>query len=167
MEHLELKTVVEVDESQSEFDRVVSTISRGDAVPLHLIESFFGVSRESENFRFAMLATKKRLEQVFLQRDPPMNVITKIDKDVGVIVLSASATSNASKRMNKSGVRKVRKAYAVQRDVPRGELAPTEVDEHDRNLDLQGRQVQALNREARRRVPEPKPVKRQTPAKKI
>lgn len=148
------------------FDTLIMNLQRGDTVPIHRIETAFGTTRESRNFPLRMLATKNMIQRAFLRRDPPCHVTIAIDSDVGVIVLNPTDAAVYNEKSGAAARRKQRKAFVRQQDVPRGEIAASVRDRYDRDLALQGRVVESMDREVRRKkMPEPKPVERKTPAK--
>jgi len=163
--NLELQTVESTPETEEEITPAqrVARLERGDHIAVHEIERMFRVTRDTPEYSTRCLQLKGLVEAEWLRRDPPMHVAVKIDSDVGVMLLTASGASAYSTKTSRNGRRKLRRALAIKQDVPRSELASDEVVAHDRDLEVQGRVVSAVNRELRRKIPEPRPRERSTP----
>lgn len=155
-------------EALAQLEREVCRLDFGDSIPVHRIETLCGVTRGTEAYRIACLRVKNRIESAFLRRDVPIEVIIKIDADLGVYVLTPTEASYAGERRGQIARKKQRKALQQIVSQPRGMIDPGRLAEHDRAIEVNGRVVQAMEREVRRRAapPAPRPVRRSTPTRR-
>ena len=155
-------------EARAQLEREVCRLDFGDSIPVHRIETLCSVVRGTEAYRIACLRVKNLVESAFLRREVPIEVIVKIDADLGVYVLTPTEASYAGERRGQIARKKQRKALQQITSQPRGMIDPGRLAEHDRAIEVNGRVVQAMDREVRRRAapPTPRPVRRSTPVRK-
>lgn len=147
-------------EQTTEYPIDTRVLQKGDRVEVATIERAFGVSRDTKDYRLALMRVRAHVELRFADRGEPVT-IAESDGDLMILTDAEAATYNDARVWGY--VRRAAMALKRQRDVDRSKLDDDQRKRHDRALETNGRAIMAATRE--RALPAPKPNQRQTPAR--
>lgn len=162
------ETQVAEADARADLERKITRLVHGDVLPVHEIESALGVIRGTEAYELACLKLRGSIEHEFRRREPPVRVIIRQRRDQGLVVLTHTDASAAASRKAHLARQKQRAMTEVLRSQPRALIADGYLQTHDREVEVNGRITQAMDREVRRRQePKPPPPRaRQTPTRR-
>lgn len=132
---------------------VAATHDKGDVIPWERVVKATGISRaDADRFKLACLGFKEAVEKTRREMGSP--VVIRITRD-GIRVLTDPEASRWTVKRFGAHKRGLRRSHSKATEVNVANLSQEELEQHERNLAVQSRQLQAIRRRA---LPELRPV---------
>lgn len=133
----------------------LATLGSGSVVAVEEVERLTGFSRRSRDYPMACLAVRDALMVWFrAERGVLPTIVIRHDE---VCVLAPREAVEYNRRMGESLLRRFRATYRRNAAVEAGELTAEERVEHRRDLEIQGRYIQAMRTTRKEVRPTPEP----------
>ena len=133
-------------------------LNKGSVVDAATVAEGYGVKVDTVRFRLALLQAGEYIERRLAERGL-LVVVAQRKNDL--IVLTDAEAALYTAREFRAGLRKAGRNHAKGRTVDRANLPESARNNHDRELELQGRTLSAIR--TARRTPVAIPTKRATP----
>lgn len=146
---------VETTEYPIETDR----LQKGSIVAAEIIERAFSVKRGTDAYQLAAMRAIDHIASRLRERG---EIVTVVQRKHDVVILTDTEASEHNASLFQSRIRSAARAHVRQLGVDRSQLDPEKLAGHDRALETQGRVLSAIRRA--RRLPQPQPTRRATPA---
>jgi len=131
---------------------------KGSIIPAQTIERAFNVQRGTDAYQLAAMRAGKYIEDSFEDRG---ELVTVVQRRHDLVVLTDDEAVGHNARQFRVGIRKAARSHRRALAVDRAQISPVRLQEHDRNLEVNGRILSAIRTAKREILPSPRP--RETP----
>ena len=127
----------------TEYPIDTSVLDKGTYIPPGDVEAAYGRKRSHKHYGLSVLRLRKYIRDRLAERG--LHVVTKAEND-GIRILEDSASVAYTNSMFRRGLRAAMRAHDDGMRIDQAKLNSAERDSLDRNMDRQGRILQAVHK---------------------
>jgi hypothetical protein len=145
-------------EDRREYPFDTDSLEKGSRISVEMIEQAYGVTSGTDAYQLATLKASAYIERRFRDRGV---VVTVVQRKGEIVVLTDAEAAVENARQFDLKVKSAARAHFRAVNVDRSQLDDGDRAVHDRNVEVQGRQLAAMR--AAKALPETRPHARATP----